>query len=65
VSIICTAVSWAFGSTSESPLQLIHAGVGSEAMQLLPFCLVPAVLVPFYLITHSIIFAQLAPESEL
>jgi hypothetical protein len=34
-------------------------------MQLLPFCLVPAVLVPFYLITHSIIFAQLVPQRAL
>jgi hypothetical protein len=46
-------------------LQLIHAGVGSEAMQQLPFCLVPTVLVPFYLITHGIIFAQLTGHRAL
>src|SRR5271156_1104818 len=46
-------------SAAGSPLQLIHAGVGSEAMQNLPFSLVPTVLVPFYLITHAIIAAQL------
>ena len=28
-------------------------------MQYLPFCLVPTVLVPFYLITHAIVAAQL------
>lgn len=54
------AVGLGITSAAGSPLQLIHAGVGSEAMQLLPFCLVPTVLVPFYLITHAIIAAQLA-----
>jgi hypothetical protein len=34
--------------------------VGSAAMQYLPYCLVPTVLVPFYLITHAIVAAQLA-----
>jgi hypothetical protein len=43
-----------------SPIQLIHAGMGSAAMQYLPYCLVPTVLVPFYLITHAIVAAQLA-----
>jgi hypothetical protein len=47
-------------STSNSPLQLIEAGAGSAAMQYLPYSLVPTVLVPFYLVTHAIIFAQLA-----
>lgn len=47
-------------STSGSPLQIIDAGAGSAAMQYLPFSLVPTVLVPFYLVTHAIIFAQLA-----
>jgi hypothetical protein len=41
------------------PLQLFHVGVGSEAMQSLPFSLVPTVLVPFYLITHALVAAQL------
>jgi hypothetical protein len=53
------AVALGITSAAGSPLQLIHAGVGSEAMQNLPFCLVPTVLVPFYLITHAIIAAQL------
>lgn len=53
------AVALGITSAAGSPLQLIHAGVGSEAMQYLPFCLVPTVLVPFYLITHAIIAAQL------
>jgi hypothetical protein len=52
----------ALGVTSAvgSPLQLIHGGVGSQAMQYLPFCLVPTVLVPLYLISHAIVAAKLA-----
>jgi hypothetical protein len=55
-------VALGLGVTSAvgSPLQMIHAGVGSQAMQYLPFCLVPTVLVPFYLISHAIIAAKLA-----
>jgi len=47
-------------ASASGPVQLIHAGVGSAAMQYLPYCLVPTVLVPFYLITHAIVAAQLA-----
>lgn len=54
------AVSLGILSAQGSPLQLIHAGAGSEAMQYLPYCLVPSVLVPFYLITHAIVAAQVA-----
>ncbi len=56
---LVAAVALGVTSAAGSPLQLIHAGVGSEAMQYLPFCLVPTVLVPFYLITHAIVAAQL------
>lgn len=47
-------------SSPGSPLQLIHAGVGSTAVQHLPYSLIPTVLVPFFLITHGIVAAQLA-----
>ena len=57
---LIVAVGLGITSAAGSPLQLIHAGVGSEAMQYLPYCLVPTVLVPFYLITHGIVAAQLA-----
>jgi len=57
---LVVAVSLGLTSAVGSPLQLIHAGVGSQAMQYLPYCLVPAVLVPFYLITHAIVGAKLA-----
>jgi hypothetical protein len=57
---LIVAVGLGITSAVGSPAQLIHAGVGSEAIQYLPFCLVPTVLVPFYLITHGIIAAQLS-----
>jgi hypothetical protein len=46
-------------STNGAPLQLIHAGAGSAAVQVLPWALIPSVLVPFYLITHGIVLSQL------
>jgi hypothetical protein len=48
-----------------SPLQILHVGVGSAAMQNLPFSLVPTVLVPFYLITHGLIAAQLSARRKV
>jgi hypothetical protein len=56
---LVVAIGLGITSAAGSPLHFIHAGVGSQAMQQLPFCLVPTVLVPFYLITHGIIAAQL------
>lgn len=46
-------------SFNGSFVQFIHAGAGSDAVALLPWSLIPTVLVPFYLITHGIVFAQL------
>jgi len=40
-------------------LRIIHAGAGSGAVYSLPWSLIPTVLVPFFLIVHGIIFAQL------
>jgi hypothetical protein len=57
---LIVAVALGITSAAGSPLQLIHAGAGSDAMQFLPFSLVPTVLVPFFLITHGVIAAQLA-----
>src|SRR5436190_3755106 len=47
-------------SANGSPLQIIHAGQGSEAVQVLPWSLIPTVLVPMFLIMHGVIFARLA-----
>jgi hypothetical protein len=59
---LVAAVALGLTTANGSPLQIIHVGVGSQAMQALPFCLVPTVLVPFYLITHAIVAAQLAAQ---
>ena len=51
-------------SAEGSPLQLFHAAPGSAAMQYLPWSFVPTVLVPFWLILHAIIWAQLRRRVE-
>lgn len=61
---LLVAVGLGITSAAGSPLQLIHAGVGSQAMQYLPLSLVPTVLVPFYLLTHAIVAAQLRVRSR-
>ena len=53
------AIGLGLTSAQGSPLHLMGAGVGSQAMQFLPFALVPTVLVPFYLIMHGVLAAQL------
>jgi hypothetical protein len=41
-------------------LQIFGGAVGSTAMWSLPWSNIPTLLVPFYFITHGIIFARLA-----
>lgn len=55
-------VALALGITSAngSLLQIIHAGAGSQGVQMLPWSLIPTVLVPMFLIVHATVFAQLA-----
>jgi hypothetical protein len=55
---LIVAVSLGVTSVNGSPLQLIHAGVGSAAMLTLPWALIPLVLVPTYLIGHALVFAH-------
>jgi hypothetical protein len=61
---LIVAVGLGITSAAGSPLQLIHAGVGSQAVQYLPLCLVPTVLVPFYLLTHATVAMQLRERSK-
>jgi hypothetical protein len=61
---LIVAIGLGITSAAGGPLQLIHAGVGSQAMQYLPLCLVPTVLVPFYLLTHATVVAQLRMRSR-
>jgi hypothetical protein len=56
---LVAAIGLGVTSANGSPLQIFHMGVGSEAIQQLPYCLVPTILVPFYLITHAVVAAQL------
>lgn len=56
---LIVAVTLGTMSTTGSPLQIIHAGAGSDTVNSLPWSLIPTVLVPFFLIVHGIIFAQL------
>lgn len=58
---LVVAVALGVVSRNGSPLQLIHAGVGTAAMQTLPWAFV-VVLVPFYMVNHAVIFARLAGE---
>ena len=56
---LLVAVTLGITSVPGSPLQLIHAGIGTQAVQYLPLSLVPTVLVPFYLLTHALVAIKL------
>ncbi|HTD59918.1 MAG TPA: hypothetical protein VK679_04650 [Gemmatimonadaceae bacterium] len=56
---LIVAVGLGVVSAAGSPVQLIHAGVGSAAITHLPWSLVPTALVPFFILTHAVVFAQL------
>ena len=62
---LVVAVGLGMASVQGGPLHLLNVGVGSQAMQALPFSLVPTVLVPFYLISHAVIAAQLAARRRM
>jgi len=53
------AITLGVTAAEGSPLQIFHAAPGSAAMQQLPWSFVPTALVPFWLILHAIIWAQL------
>jgi hypothetical protein len=61
---LLTAVTLGTLSFNGSPLQAIKAGAGSDAVLHLPWSLIPSVLVPFYLILHGIVFAQLRQRRQ-
>lgn len=56
---LVVAVSLGVLSANGAPVQLIVAGAGSDAIVRFPWSLIPTVLVPFYLVIHGIVFAQL------
>ncbi|RPH62192.1 MAG: hypothetical protein EHM89_05990 [Acidobacteria bacterium] len=57
---LVTAVTLGVGSAADSPVRFIYETPNSGAVAALPWVLIPAVLVPVYLITHLAVFAQLA-----
>jgi hypothetical protein len=59
---LVAALAFGIISANGSPLQLIHAGEGSQAVQMMPWSLIPTVLVPMFLIVHAVVFAQLASK---
>ncbi|HSQ65447.1 MAG TPA: hypothetical protein VLM85_19645 [Polyangiaceae bacterium] len=61
---LVVAIGLGLSSASGSPVHWINVGVGSQAMQYLPFALVPTVLVPFYLVTHALVAVQLASQTR-
>jgi hypothetical protein len=61
---LVTAVSLGIASAPGSPIQIFGGTIGSTAMWSLPWSNIPTLLVPFYLITHGIIFAKLARARE-
>jgi hypothetical protein len=57
---LVAAVALGVISAPGSPLQILGGSVGSTAMWSLPWSNIPTLLVPFYLITHGVIFARVA-----
>jgi len=57
---LISAVTLGIISPPGSPLQLLGGTIGSTAVWMLPWSNIPTLLVPFYLVTHGIIFAKLA-----
>ncbi len=59
------AVALGAASAPGSPIQIFGETIGSTAMASLPWSNIPTLLVPFYLITHGIIFAKMARTERL
>jgi hypothetical protein len=62
---LVTAVTLGIGSAPDSPVRFIYETPNSGAVAALPWVLIPAVLVPVYLITHLVVFAQLSRTTSL
>lgn len=56
---LIAAVTLGIMSAPGSPLQMFGETIGSTAVTALPWSNIPTLLVPFYLLTHGIIFAKL------
>lgn len=54
------ALAIGMGSAATSPVRFIHESPDTGAMGTLPWLLIPAFLMPLYLLTHLAVFARLA-----
>jgi len=61
---LIVAVTLGVTSRNDSPLQLIHAGVGSAAISALPWALISLVLVPLYIVGHLLIFSHIRNQAR-
>jgi hypothetical protein len=59
---LLAAVTLGLGSAPNSPLRFIAETPGSAAMGSLPWVMIPALLVPLYLLTHVAVFWKLGLE---
>jgi hypothetical protein len=62
---LIAAVTLGIMSAPGSPLQVFGGTTGSTAVTMLPWSNIPTLLVPFYLITHGIVFARLARTARV
>ncbi len=56
---LVAAVTLGVGSAQDSPIRFIFESPNSGAVATLPWVLIPAVLVPMYLLSHLAIFARM------
>lgn len=61
---LVVAVGLGLTSATGSPLQVFDAGAGTLAVASMPWALIPTVLVPFYLVIHAVVFAQLRERAS-
>ena len=60
---LVAAVALGTISGNGTPLQLIHAGVGSAAIASLPWTIIPLVLVPLFIVGHLAVFARMRSDA--
>jgi hypothetical protein len=56
------AIFWGATSSAGSPIEMFHYPPGSDAMQYLPWSLIPTAIVPYYLIMHAGVWVKVREE---
>ena len=62
---LIVAVALGAGSAVGSPLRFVFESPGSNQIATLPWVLVPAFFVPFYLLTHIAVFAKIVETARV